>query len=225
MQKSIIVLSKEVWNNVILIHKKSIYVLIFIFWALHSYGRLSFDLSMIFIPIKIILLQVLSVYIIITEKDDLFLNQNLVKLFKESFINLLGLYLLQILMLAATSLMLFITFKLYSPSTISQTATLVMVFILTGFSFIINIGMTFAPYHSILQSGTPLWSFKKGILTARKNIRLISTIFLTKFVLILIFIIKSVHVMPLLALMTSILNMMIDIITAYCCIEEVKNDQ
>ncbi len=225
MQKSIIVLSKEVWNNVILTRKKSIYILIFIFWALHSYGRLSFDLSMLLIPIKIILLQVLSVYIIITEKDDLFLNQNLVTLFKESFMSLLGLYLLQILMLGGISLMIFITFKLYSPSTISQTATFVMVFILTGFSFIINMGMTFAPYHSILQSGTPLWSFKKGILTARKNIRLISTIFLTKFILILIFIIKSVHVMPLLALIIIILNMMIDIITAYCCIEEVKNDQ
>jgi hypothetical protein len=225
MQKSIIVLSKEVWNNVILTNKRSVCILILISWLLHSYAKLSFGLSMFAIPIKIILLQVLSTYVVITEKDNLFLNQNLIKLFKESFMNLLGLYLMQILMLAIISLMLFVTFKLYSPSTISQVATLVMVLMLTAFSFIITVGMTFAPYHSILECGTPLWSFKKGLLTARQNIRLITTIFLAKFILILIFVVKSVHVMPFLAIMITALNIMIDIITTYCCIEEVKNDQ
>ncbi len=234
-RKSITGLLEEVWKNVVVPHKKSIIVFIFFTWIFNILNSLlslsyftigNFHIFLLLLQIKIILFQVLSAYIVITDKDDLFLSHRFIKLFKENFSNLLGLQLLQILMIAVISLIVFLIFKLY-PSTTPDEAVgigMIMLFIIVSFAFLIYILMIFTPYHVILECGKPVWAFKKGLMTARQNIRLI--IIIASIKLALIFFLKSVvFINPLFFLILTILDIIIDIIVAYRCLEEIRNDQ
>ena len=83
--------------------------------------------------------------------------------------------------------------------------------------------MIFAPYHVILECGKPVWAFRKSLITARKNIRLIITISSIK---VLLFILVSVVFMNQLSfLILTILDIIMAIAIAYRCLEEIRNDQ
>lgn len=233
-QKSVINLIKQVWEKVLLQKKKSIfslYVFLYLIYSIDFPQLLSkhpgFIVFAVIISVSVIgiFLQVASSYLILAKEDDLFLSNDFKKLFKESFLRLLGLQILKFLIFFASSLPCLLVFaalsKVFKLSGIISLISIGLVIALgifcIGFAWAITV---FAPYHIIFECGGPIWSFKRSIATFKKNNGIIIKLFLLEF--LVLFLVSQSSFLR--AILGTTISIIIDIIFAYLCLKEVKND-
>jgi hypothetical protein len=223
-QTSIIQLIQDVWKNVLMQRKKSFLTLFLISVFLPL--LLTVFAQPIIIIITIVLMtiftQVSAAYIVLSTSDNLmdFKNNLFIKLFKESFWNLLKLQILKLFIYLLVGLIIgIISWILYQ---ILDKFALALGIVLLIISFmVINCFTILSPYHVIFEHITSINALKKS-----SQIILYNKIMFIKMYLSLFFAIIITTLFFKTAVLTSCIGIFFEILVAYMCMKsiEVKNE-